>query len=260
MQDSPKAERANAETAGRTLAAIMFTDMVGYSALTQMNESLALELLEQHHRLLRPVFPKFGGKEIKTIGDAFLVEFASALNAVRCAIEMQHALVTHNATTPAKKRIQIRIGIHVGDVVHQNEDVFGDAVNIASRIEPLAHPGGVCVSEDVARQIQNKIEEPIRRIGKSDLKNIALPVEVYEVALLWMEKEDVVGHPSPHPPPIARPVLAGSWRGAMVWSLSGLALLVIASIATWYVRPTASKPVMRLNVNVAPAERLTGLT
>ena len=142
-----------ADTAERTLAAIMFTDMVGYSSLTQKDESLALELLEAHHALLRPFFPKYGGKEIKTIGDAFLVKFASALEAARCAIEMQRTLVMYNATATPQKRIQIRIGIHVGDVIHQNEDVFGDAVNIASRIEPLARAGGVCVSEDVARQI-----------------------------------------------------------------------------------------------------------
>ena len=154
-----------AETAHRRLAAIMFTDMVGYSALTQKNEALALELLEVHHKLLRRIFPAYGGKEIKTIGDAFLVEFSSALEATRCAIEVQKTLVQHNAVAPPKKRIQIRIGIHIGDVVHEDNDVLGDGVNIASRIEPLAHSGGICVSEDVVRQIRNKVEEPEVWIG-----------------------------------------------------------------------------------------------
>ncbi len=178
-----------AETAQRRLAAIMFTDMVGYSALTQKNEALALELLEEHHKLLRPIFPAYGGKEIKTIGDAFLVEFGSALEATRCAIEVQKTLVQHNAVAPPKKRIQIRIGIHIGDVVHEGNDVLGDGVNIASRIEPLAHPGGICVSEDVVRQIRNKVEEPMVRIGTSELKNIELPVEIYRIVLPWVETE-----------------------------------------------------------------------
>lgn len=182
-----------AETGGRTLAAIMFTDMVGYSALTQKNEPLALELLEAHRKLLRPVFPNYGGKEIKTIGDAFMVEFRSALEAARCAIELQRTLLAHNDSAPPEKQIQIRIGIHVGDVVHRGKDVFGDAVNIASRVEPIAQAGGICVSEDVARQVQNKIEEPLRRMGKGNLKNIQLPVEVYEIVLPWREREEVPG-------------------------------------------------------------------
>ena len=249
-----------AEVTERTLAAIMFTDMVGYSALTQKNEHLALELLEGHHKLLRPIFPKYGGKEIKTIGDAFLVEFTSALDAARCAVELQRTLATHNATASPLKRIQIRIGIHVGDVVHQDGDVFGDAVNIASRIEPLARHGGICVSEDVARQIQNKIEEPIRRIGKSDLKNITLPVEVFEIALPWVEKEEVAGQLSTVATPAASPARSASWQRATLGALSGLALLVLAVAMVVYLRPAPSGSVVRLNMNVSPAEQLTGLT
>ncbi len=174
-----------AETAQRRLAAIMFTDMVGYSALTQKNEALALELLEQHRELLRPIFPKHEGKEIKTIGDAFLVEFASAVRAASCAVEIQKALVQHNAAAPPDKQIHVRIGLHVGDVIFQQNDVLGDGVNIASRIEPLASPGGICVSEDVARQIRNKIELPVLKLGKGELKNIEVPVGIYRIVLPW---------------------------------------------------------------------------
>src|SRR5206468_5214119 len=138
----------SANTEQRKLAAIMFTDMVGYSALSQRNEQLAQELLEEHRALLRPLFACFNGTEIKTIGDAFLIEFHSALEAAQCAIEIQRTLAKRNADAPAERQIQVRIGIHIGDVVHRGGDVYGDGVNIASRIEPLAGPGGICVSMD----------------------------------------------------------------------------------------------------------------
>src|SRR2546425_5377102 len=133
----------------RKLAAIMFTDMVGYSALSQRDDKLALELLEEHRQLLREIFPRFNGTEIKTIGDAFLVEFQSALEAAQCAIEIQRTLAKRNHDVPAAKRIEVRIGIHIGDVVQRADgDVLGDGVNIASRIEPLAGANGICISVD----------------------------------------------------------------------------------------------------------------
>ena len=105
----------------------MFTDIAGYTSLSQRNETLALQLLEEHRSLLRPFFPRHAGKEIKTIGDAFLVEFASALEAVRCAFEMQQSLHERNAINPPGRKVTLRIGIHLGDVVHNQDDVYGDA-------------------------------------------------------------------------------------------------------------------------------------
>jgi len=169
----------------RRLAVIMFTDMVGYSALTQQDESLALRLLEEHRQLVRPILIQHGGREIKTIGDAFLVEFASALAAATCAIAIQKSLHEHNATAAGGHQVQLRIGLHAGDVIHRENDVFGDGVNIASRIEPLAEAGGICISEDVARQIQNKIDCPLTKLGAGELKNIELPVQIYRVILPW---------------------------------------------------------------------------
>src|ERR1700693_4734149 len=119
----------------RKLAAIMFTAMVGYSALSQRDDTLALELLEEHRQLLREIFPRFNGTEIKTIGDAFLIEFNSALEAAQCAIEIQRALAKRNADIAPDRRIEVKIGIHIGDVVHRGGDVYGDGVNVASRIE-----------------------------------------------------------------------------------------------------------------------------
>ncbi len=172
----------------RKLAAIMFTDLVGYSALSQKNEALALELLEEHRQLLRPLFPKHNGKEIKTIGDAFLVEFASAVEAAHCAVDIQKALTAHTSVVTPERRIQVRIGLHVGDVVFEGDDVLGDGVNIASRIEPLAPPGGICLTEAVAEQVRNKIDGSLELLGEKELKGIEKPVTVYRLVLPW-EKE-----------------------------------------------------------------------
>src|ERR1700758_5552101 len=166
------------DTEQRKLAAIMFTDMVGYGALSQRDDKLALELLEEHRELLRKIFPRFHGTEIKTIGDAFLVEFQSALEAAQCAIEIQRTLAHRNADAPADRQIELKIGIHIGDVVHRAGDVYGDGVNIASRIEPLAGAGGICVSMDVERQIRNSLGAGFEKVGATELKNISVPMEL----------------------------------------------------------------------------------
>jgi adenylate cyclase len=169
----------------RRLAAIMFTDMVGYSALAQTNETLAMELLEGHRKLIRPILPRYGGNEIKTMGDGSLVEFQSALEALNCAIEMQRHVHGENQMAPSEKRTKLRIGIHVGDVIHRGGDIFGDAVNIASRILPLATDGGICISGQVYDQVRNKTESPLAKLEPMSLKNISLPIEVYNVVMPW---------------------------------------------------------------------------
>ncbi len=183
-----KHEGAERGKESRTLSAIMFTDMVGYSALTQKNEELALALLDEHRRLLRPLFHEHGGKEIEAVGDAFFVEFASALQATRCAVGIQRKLFERNREASADRRIKLRIGLHIGDVVHTGKHVHGDGVNIAARLEPLAAPGGICLSQDVVRQIQNKIGLPLRKLGRGELKNIETPLEVYRIVLPWERK------------------------------------------------------------------------
>ncbi|MGB8192364.1 MAG: adenylate/guanylate cyclase domain-containing protein, partial [Chitinophagaceae bacterium] len=175
----------------RRLSAIMFTDMVGYSALTQTNEALALELLEEHRAILRPFFLKHQGREIETAGDAFFVEFNSAVEATQCAIEIQTALHERNNAAMPERRILIRIGLHIGDVVYVDNHVHGDGVNIAARMEPLAPVGGICVSEDVARQIRNKLPYPVIQLGAEKLKNISMPMKVYCIALPWLPKQKI---------------------------------------------------------------------
>ena len=171
------------------LAAIMFTDMVGYTALAQRDEALALELLEEHRAFLRPAFLNHQGHEVKTIGDGFLVEFASAVAAVNCAVELQEALARRNLGATADRQLQVRIGIHLGDVVHRGDDIVGDGVNIAARVEPLADSGGIAITQQVFDQVYNKIPELLVSIGKAKLKNIQRPVAVYSI---------ILGHPCDH--------------------------------------------------------------
>src|SRR5206468_2566741 len=206
----------------RRLAAIMFTDMVGYTALSQRNEALALELLEEHRRILRSIFLRFNGTEIKTIGDAFLVEFQSALEAAQCAIEIQRTLSKRNHDVPDTRRIELRIGIHIGDVVHRGGDVYGDGVNIASRIEPLAGAGGICVSMDVERQIRNALEARFEKLAPIELKNISVAMDLFRIVLPWergakAELKNAKTSVSRHALPASR--LA--WIGAIVLGVIG---------------------------------------
>src|ERR1700730_2379399 len=137
----------------RRLGAIMFTDVVAYTSMTEKDENAALRLLEEHRTLLNEIFPKYEGNAVKTIGDAFLVEFASAGQAVNCALEAQAEMQKFNETRPPNEKVMIRVAIHVGDFVHSAGDVLGGAVNVASRVQQFAEPGGICVTRQVVDQV-----------------------------------------------------------------------------------------------------------
>ena len=166
----------------------MFTDMVGYTALGQKNESLSLALVEEQRKLVRPILVRHNGREVKTIGDAFLVEFTNALDAARCAYDIQRATREFNISLPDDKRFHLRIGVHLGDVVETDGDIAGDAVNVASRIEPLAENGGVCMTRPVYESVRNKIDVSLVSLGPRPLKNVDQPMEVYRMQMPW-EKE-----------------------------------------------------------------------
>jgi len=163
----------------------MFTDMVGYTALGQKNESLSLALVEEQRRLIRPILNRHNGREVKTIGDGFLVEFSSAMDAVRCAYDIQRTTREFNISAPAEQRLHLRIGVHLGDVLESQGDISGDAVNIASRMEPLAEDGGVCLTRQVYDHVQNKFELPLTSLGPKSLKNLNSPMEVYKMVMPW---------------------------------------------------------------------------
>jgi adenylate cyclase len=171
----------------RTLSALMLTDMVGYTRRSSQNEALALSLLQEHNRILREILIAHGGREIKSTGDGFLVEFPSALQAMTASLAIQRRLYDRNAALDPSHQFQVRIGLHIGDVVHREDDIFGDGVNITARIEPLAPPGGICVSEAVHAQVRNKIDHPMASLGVQRLKHLEYPIEIFRVILPWEE-------------------------------------------------------------------------
>jgi TolB-like protein len=169
----------------RRLAAIMYTDMVGYTALGQRNESLSLALVEEQRKLIRPILTRHNGREVKTMGDAFLVEFPNATDSLRCAYDIQRAIREFNLSLASDKRIHLRIGVHLGEVTESQGDISGDAVNVASRIYPLAEDGGVCVTKTVYDFVRGKVDIPLSSIGVKTLKNVAEPMEVFKMEMPW---------------------------------------------------------------------------
>jgi TolB-like protein/Tfp pilus assembly protein PilF len=226
----------------------MFTDMVGYTALSQRNEALALELLEEHRRILRSIFPRFNGTEIKTIGDAFLVEFQSALEAAQCALEIQRTLAKRNPDVSSEHRIELRIGIHVGDVVHREGDLYGDGVNIASRIQLVAGIGGICISVDVERQIHHALEARFEKLAPIELKNVEVPMDLFRIVLPW--ERDVGLKPERREVRRQRSVPVG-------WLVGALILLIV--IAAWFLFGRYHVPGKRSAVTELPAKSIAVL-
>lgn len=163
----------------------MFTDIVGFTSLAQKDEALAMQLLSGHNDMMRSVLKDYGGREVKMIGDAFLVEFPNALDAVRCAFAIQAALRSRNEGLPTSRRILVRVGIHLGDVIHEKGDILGDAVNVSSRIVALAEPGGVCISGQVYDHVRNKVQFQFVKMEAKELKNVLLPVDLYRGTMPW---------------------------------------------------------------------------
>src|ERR1700722_1495194 len=195
--------RAMSET--RKIAAILVADVVGYSRLAAADEDRTLARLRGlRSDLIDPAVAAHRGRTVKRTGDGSIVEFRSAVDAVRCALEVQHAMVERNAGVALDKRIEFRIGIHLGDVVEEsNGDLMGDGVNIAARLESICEPGAICLSEDAYRQVKGRLDLPVVDLGPKQLKNIADPTRAYalEVNKVIEPKSALVPAPEKSAPP-----------------------------------------------------------
>ncbi len=168
----------------RRLTAILAADVVGYSRLMGDDEEGTLARLKAHRdEVIDPTIGKHRGRIVKLMGDGTLVEFASVVDAVLCAVEIQRGMSARNAGVAEERRIVFRIGINLGDIIIEGDDIYGDGVNVAARLESLAEPGGVLVSEDVYRQVHRKLDANFKDRGEQYLKNIAEPVRAYSIAL-----------------------------------------------------------------------------
>ena len=172
------------ERVQRRLTAILAADIAGYSRLMGADEEGTLAQLKAHrHALLDPKIEEHQGRIVKTTGDGMLAEFASVVDALRCAIEIQRGMLERNADVPQERRIEFRVGINVGDIIIDGGDIYGDGVNVAARLEGLAEPGGICVSGRVQEDARGKLDIAFEDAGEQQLKNIAWPVRVYRVRL-----------------------------------------------------------------------------
>jgi TolB-like protein/class 3 adenylate cyclase len=180
--------------ASRRLAAILAADIASYSRLMGADEAGTARALREHRAAADPLVAEHGGRIVKTTGDGVLIEFGSVVAAVECAVALQQLSAERNAGIAGERRMEWRIGVHLGDVLVEGDDILGDGVNIAARLEGIAEPGGTCISEDAFRQVRGKVETEFTDIGEQSLKNIAQPLRVYHA---------VIESPLPSPPPHA---------------------------------------------------------
>jgi adenylate cyclase len=222
----------------RKLAAILVTDVVGYSRLAGADEDRTLARLRGlRSDLIDPAIAAHHGRIVKRTGDGSIIEFRSVVDAVRCAIEVQNGLIERNAGLPPEKRIEFRVGLHVGDVVEESDgDLMGDGVNIAARLEGIAKPGTICLSEDAYRQVQQRLDLKVTDLGATQLKNIAQPVRVYSLE---------VGQPAGTKRTERK---TPSWLALLAVGVAALAILAAAS--AWYLLGTNRVPPLAIT---APA-------
>jgi adenylate cyclase len=248
----------------RKLTAILCADVFSYSRLMGEDEEATLRTLSSHRKLIDSLIDQHHGRFVNSAGDSVLAEFASVVNAVQCAVEIQTTLKAENATLPPERQMEFRIGVNLGDVMVDGEQIYGDGVNVAARLESLADPGGICISRTVHENIRNKLPLSYEDLGEQAVKNIAEPVRVFRVIL---EGETV--------PRIAAKATERSlrkhWRGG-VFSLAGLALIAAVIVfvqhlslrppATIASIPTAQSPALTLpdkpSIAVLPFTNMSG--
>ena len=176
----------------RRLAAILAADVAGYSRMMGADEEGTHERLKGHlQALIEPKIAQHRGRIVKNTGDGFLAEFASVVDAVRCAVEVQRGMVERNAAISQEKWIEFRVGINLGDVIAEEHDIFGDGVNVAARLEALAEPGGICISRVVRDQVRDRLDYAFEDLGEQQVKNITRPVRAYRVG----DRSTSIGQP-----------------------------------------------------------------
>jgi TolB-like protein/class 3 adenylate cyclase/Tfp pilus assembly protein PilF len=253
-----------AEPVGRHLAAILAADIAGYARLMSENEEATLAALRMwRHRIADPMIREHRGRIVKSTGDGFLVEFASVVDAVRCAVEMQRAMAAHNVAIPAARRIEFRIGINLGDIVSEGHDIFGDGVNVAARLEALAEPAGICIARVVRDQIRDKLPYVFTDRGEQQVKNIVRPVRVYAMSAAAIATAPPAPKTAARMPKGRRVAIgaavatgllaaaaAGWWLRPVGYRASSAAVAVMASVSSTAVAP-------RLSIIVLPFENLS---
>jgi TolB-like protein/class 3 adenylate cyclase/Flp pilus assembly protein TadD len=246
-------------TAPRRLAAILAADVAGYSRLMGQDEAGTAKAVRESREAATPVVQQHGGRIVKTMGDGVLLEFPSVVSAVECAIAIQNLMVERNTGAPEDKRILYRMGVHIGDVIVEGDDILGDGVNVAARLEGVAEPGGICLSASAVEHVRGRVDADFTDLGEKALKNIARPVHVYSLE---------VGKPAPTKSALSLTLASVAkalasqrrWRSApMVAAIAGLVLLAVAG--GWYIlggRSTKQLSPAHLSIVVLPFANLSG--
>ena len=245
------------EPVGRHLAAILAADAAGYTRLMNEDEDDTLAALRTWRRdIAEPRIRDYRGRIVKSTGDGFLAEFASVVDAVRCAVEMQRAMAAQNANVPAERRVEFRIGINLGDIVAEDHDIYGDGVNVAARLEALADPAGICISRVVRDQIRDKLPYRFEDRGEQQVKNVARPVRVYAMTPAAIAATE----------PATAPARAGG--GGRRFAVVAAAIVIAVAGAGWWgwsnprpaavlQPPPAQGTAPRLSIMVLPFENLS---
>ena len=250
----------------RKLAAILVSDVAGYSRLAGADEDRTLARLRTlRSDLIDPIISVHHGRVVKRTGDGSIIEFRSVVDAVRCAVEVQTAMIERNAGVPPEKRIEFRLGVHLGDVVEESDgDLMGDGVNIAARLEGIAKPGAICLSEDAYRQVKGRLDLKVSDLGLTQLKNIAEPIRVYSMQVGAQADAKVA---TPSAPAQLSAASAPRRRSVLALSALAIALLLAAGAAAWHFvganrsAPIASTPsaeAAHLSIVVLPFTNLSG--
>ena len=237
------------------IAAILVSDVVGYSRLAGADEDRILARLRAiRSDLIDPIIAVHHGRVVKRTGDGAIVEFRSVVDAVRLAIEVQHGMIERNAGVPAERRIEFRIGIHLGDVVEESDgDLMGDGVNIAARVQGLAEPGGICLSEDAYRHVRARLDLAVTDLGPTQLKNIAEPMRLYSLEV-GVPAQAKPAKPSESVPPAPARQKRRFGLAPLAAALAAL-VIVVAGGAWWF--HSANRPVAVASKPPAEAARLS---